>query len=61
LLLTAQREPEERKLSYLAKLIAFIAFDPSIDFGQARQLLRFAQEAAAVASRTKVTEKLPGS
>jgi hypothetical protein len=44
LLLKARQEVEERKLSYIAKLIAFIAFDPSIDVGQAHQLSRFAKE-----------------
>jgi hypothetical protein len=44
LLLKAQREPEERKLPYIANLIAFIAFDSTIDVAIAHQLLRFASE-----------------
>ena len=43
LLLKAEREPEERKLFYQAKLIAHIYFDSSIDAGMAHQLLRFAE------------------
>jgi hypothetical protein len=44
LLLKAQREPEERKLAYIANLIAFIGFDSAIDAAMAHQLLRFASE-----------------
>jgi hypothetical protein len=44
LLLKAQREPEERKLPYIANLIASIAFDLGIDVAMAHQLLRFASE-----------------
>jgi hypothetical protein len=44
LLLKAQREPEERKLPYIANLIASIAFDSAIDVAMAHQLLRFASE-----------------
>jgi hypothetical protein len=42
-LLKAEREPEERKLPYIAKLLAHIPFDSSIDVDMAHQLLRFAE------------------
>jgi len=42
-LLKAEREPEEHKLPYQAKLIADILFDPEIDLETAHQLLRFAE------------------
>ena len=42
-LLKAEREPEERKLPYQAKLITYILFDSEVDVGMAHQLLRFAE------------------
>lgn len=42
-LLAAQREYEEKKLKYYGELLANIAFDESIDKGQANYLLRIAQ------------------
>lgn len=42
-LLKAEREPEECKLPYIAKLLAHIPFESSIDVGMAHQLLRFAE------------------
>jgi hypothetical protein len=45
-LIAAQREYEERKLPLIAKLIAQILFDSSIDVGMAHQLLRFAETLA---------------
>jgi len=42
-LLKAEREPEERKLPYIAKLLAHIPFESSIDVDMAHQLLRFAE------------------
>jgi hypothetical protein len=42
-LLRAEREPEERKLPYQAKLLSYIFFDESIDIGMAHQLLPFAE------------------
>ncbi len=42
-LLVAQREPQEKKLSYLGNLLANVAFDPHIDRTQAHQLIRLAE------------------
>jgi hypothetical protein len=44
LLLRVQREPEERKLPYMAKLLASIALNADIDVGFAHQLLRFGND-----------------
>ena len=44
LLLKAQREPQERKLDYIANVIPFIGFDSAIGVPIAHQLLRFASE-----------------
>src|SRR6266508_3625350 len=42
-LLTAQREYEEKKLKYYGNLLANIAFHPEINRGTANQLIRIAE------------------
>ena len=44
LLMKAQREPEERKLPYMSKLLANIAFDVSIGSELAHQLIKVAEQ-----------------
>ena len=41
-LISAQREHEERKLPYIAKLLAFVAFEPDIDRAMANYLAKLA-------------------
>ena len=41
-LLAAQKEHEERKLPYIAKLLAFTAFQPQVDRGMANYLVKLA-------------------
>ena len=41
-LISAQREHEEKKIPYLANLLATIAFDPHIDVGMANYMVRIA-------------------
>ncbi len=41
-LIAAQREHEERKLPYIAKLLAFVAFESEIDQGMANYLVKLA-------------------
>jgi hypothetical protein len=41
-LIAAQREHEERKLPYIAKLLAFVAFESHIDRGMANYLVKLA-------------------
>jgi hypothetical protein len=40
--ISAQREHEEKKIPYLANLLATIAFDPHIDVGMANYMVRIA-------------------
>ena len=44
ILLRSRQEPEERKLPYMAHLIASIAFDSSIDVHMAHQITRAAEQ-----------------
>jgi hypothetical protein len=41
-LIAAQREHEERKLPYIANLLAFVAFTPGVDRATANQMIRLA-------------------
>lgn len=41
-LMSAQKEHEEKKLPYLANLLAFIAFEPRIDVGMANYMVKIA-------------------
>lgn len=43
-LLKSQREPEEKKLPYIAHLLAAISFDPGVSAGMAQQLTRLAEQ-----------------
>lgn len=43
-LLKSQREPEERKLPYMAKLLANISFDATISAEMAHQLIKVAEQ-----------------
>lgn len=43
-LLTSQREPEERKLPYLAHLLANVAFDEHVSAEMAHQLIKGAED-----------------
>lgn len=42
-LITAQRDPEEKKLRYVSNLLAAMAFESAIDLGMAHQLIGLAQ------------------
>lgn len=44
ILLKCQREPEERKLPYMANLLAAFAFQPSIDVQTAHYMVRIAEQ-----------------
>lgn len=43
-LLKAQREPEEKKISYMAHLLSSVAFDPQISPQMAHQLIKAAEQ-----------------
>ena len=43
-LLKSQREPEEKKLSYMAHLLANLAFDPTVSVHLSHQLIRSAEQ-----------------